>query len=177
MIDDTLFTLASLLPFLVGILIGGVMAYFICKRVSSSPGTPLAGNLIDNETAFQMINNFENCTKDDTVSGHIELGVLHEYINQMSTRCTNIGMDLSGLEFYFAKYEPTDAVNPGRTTIVFYPTYNDGANHIPFDPLTSSNGNPVTVFDMSRNARTNAMNNSLCALDRLHMSPPRQPTF
>jgi len=85
---------------------------------------------------------------------------------------------MSGLEYYFAKYGKDGSENENRSTIVMYPTYNDGLNHVPIDPFLSTQASPATVVSMYRNnSRTSRINDSRYVLNRLHMSPPRQPTI
>ena len=90
-------------------------------------------------------------------------------------------MTLSGLEYYFAKYD-NDVINGDSTTIVIYPTYKDSNNnHVPFDPFISTNSAPVNVVDLYRDTTSNRTSHrnftSKHVLDKSNMSPPRQATI
>ena len=178
---DTLLSASSLLPFVIGVVVGGITYFFICRSQNATPSVPIANKLISNKMALDMISNYSCSNGDDTVSGHLELGVLLTYINQISSQCTSIGMTMSGLEYYFARYDE-DAVNDSRSTIVIYPTFEDAnGNHVPFDPYESTNGSPVTVVALnatalgSRNGSARWTRNFV--LDKSNMSPPRQNTI
>ena len=171
----------NLLPFLIGVVVGGIIYYFICKNQNSTPAVNIDDKLIDNAEALRLIDNYKGCNEDDTVSGHIELGVLLTYINSVTSKCQEIGMTLSGLEYYFAKYD-NDIVNGHRSTIVIYPTYKDSNNnHIPFDPFISTNSDPVTVVGLNGVSASNRSGDSRFSskhvLDKSNMSPPRQATI
>ena len=177
----------SLVPLVIGVLIGGLVYYFICKSQNATPVVNLNANLISNGEAIDMINRY-SCSSDDTASGHLDLGVLLSYVDKMSTQCKSIGMELSGLEYYFAKYD-NDPVNANRSTIVIFPTYRDGGNHVPFDPfLSTSSNSKIEVIALNDTTNKNQRSTSkstwydnsaaqMVALDRSNMSPPRQPTL
>ncbi|MDF1697276.1 MAG: hypothetical protein P1U56_15640 [Saprospiraceae bacterium] len=181
-------TAENLLPFVIGVLVGGVIYYFICRAQSAVPTAGLSDKLISNMEALSIIHNYQATAPDNTASGHLDLGVLLAYIDAAKTQCTAVGKDLSGLEYYFAKYN-NDANNGNRPTIVMYPTYFDGQDqsgndlHIPFDPFISTTGHPMKVKDMSDQyiadatdaARKSSFYTSVHALNRSNMSPPNPP--
>lgn len=178
---ETLLTAQSLIPFLIGVVVAGVTYYFICKNQNSMPSTNITHKLISNAEALELIDNYSGCKDDDTVSGHLELDVLLTYIDQATTQCDSIGIQLSGLEYYFAKYK-NDATNGDRSTIVIYPTYKDANNnHVPFDPFISTSGNPVEVQALNSVAvgsrSSDSRFSSRHVLDKSNMSPPRQNTI
>lgn len=177
------------MPFTIGVIVGGITYYFICKNQNAAPPNNLADKLITNLQALIKINNFQSIASDDTVSGHLGLGNLLAYIAAVKTRCEDIGFAFSGLQYYFAKYS-NDPNSGDRPTIVIYPTFHDGQDedgndlHVPFDPFISENGNAITVVDMKRqfdedsNKRRemdNAMYTSRNVLNRSNMSPPNPP--
>ena len=178
----------NLAPFLVGVVVGGVTYYFICRSQNAIPPNDLDDKLISNRKALSMIHNFRANAPDDTVSGFLDKACLLEYMARVKTQCDAIGKTFTGLQYYFAKYD-NDPVNGDRPTIVFYPTYDGGKNkagvdlHVPFDPFISTAGNPVKVSDMnaqyiaagSDTARTGTMYESKHVLNRSNMSPPNPP--
>jgi hypothetical protein len=174
-------TKESILPFGIGVLVSGVLFYFICKAQSSPTGS-VGASLIDNATAISMIKNYNPCDTSDTatISGHLEIGALLGYIDEATTKCETLGFELSGLEYYFAKY--IDELE-NRRTIVIYPTVQeieaDGTvHHIPFDPFLSTSADTMTVVEINLdNLKTRSIFESKHVLDRSHMSPPRKPTF
>ena len=161
---------------------GGALGYVICTQLSRNPKVQLAANLINNAEALRLISNFQqNASTGDAVSGHLDLGVLLAYIDEMKVICSAAGKDLSGLEYYFAKYGPADnAPSQNQNTILLYPTFENAGAHIPFDP--EINLNVVTMYaqyqaDLQSNVVLSGTTyNSANVLNRTHMSPPRQPS-
>ena len=175
--NNNLINPASLVSFFVGIAAG----LFICFLISGDPDDPpevdISANLISNAEAFTMIDNHVHCTPEDsTISGHVELPILLGYINKMSNQCQSIGMEMSGLEYYFARYT-NDPDNDDRPTILFYPTYRSSNGHVPFDPFSSISGSPAHVVNINNGNRRIATDTVRCVLDRSNMSPPRPPTY
>lgn len=173
----------SLVSFFLGIAAGLFICFMVNKDENSNPDIDISANLISNGDAIALINNFTGCdSTDNTVSGHLELDVLLSYINKMSNQCQSIGAEMSGLEYYFARYM-NDPVNANRRTALFYPTYSDTIDglvvHVPFDPFSSTRTDRIDVVRMSReaglmNATIDAV---MCVLDKSNMSPPRGATF
>jgi len=162
-------------------LLGGALGYMICTRLNKDPRSDLGNNLIDNAMALRLIKNYQDKSESgDAVSGHLQLGVLMAYVNEMQTKCDAVGKPLSGLEYYFATYGPQDHTpNENQNTIVIYPTYENGGAHIPFDP--DLNQNVAALYgqfnaDLLANAALSGTTySSSNVLNRTHMSPPRQP--
>jgi len=171
--------------------LGGALGYAICTILDRDPTGNVTPNLITNGEALEMIHRFRAGVNDDTASGHIELGVLLGYIELIKSKCSAVGKDLSGLEYYFAKYGPgpsgstaiTKDSKDNRNTLVIYPTFKDAAgDFIPFDPSVSTTTDIKRVVDL--NDSTNWSNRAnlggmydteAFVLNRLHMSPPRNP--
>ncbi len=174
--------------------LGGIVAlaaglgYLICTFLDRDPKGDLGSNLITNVKALELIANYQAPGYTNTASGHLELGVLLAYIDKVKTQCSSINKELSGLEYYFAKYGEFDnPPNENQNTIVIYPTYKNGNDHIPIDPfLPLVNNEPVTVksiniqykIDVAAQASmSDSLYTSNNVLNKSHMSPPRQPTL
>ncbi len=164
-----------------GILFLGVgLGFAICTLLSRDPKADLTASLITNADALRLIDNYKsNNSQNNSVSGHFELGVIVGYIDKMKTACSSAGKNLSGLEFYFARYGQSDTPDQNTDTIVIYPTYEDNGKHIPFDPDLN-----VTVKDLNVDYQTDKASpanlsaskyTSTNVLNRAHMSPPREP--
>jgi hypothetical protein len=167
--------------------LGTALGFAVCTVLNRNPVTDLGQNLISNLEALRLIDNFHaRSTQGDAVSGHLELGTLVGYIDRMKAQCKTVGIELSGLEYYFAKYGVADhPPNENQNTIVVFPTYEDNGAQIPIDPfLPFVNGRPVTVVDLyadflnDRNIPANleaGQYTSSNVLNRTNMSPPRPP--
>ena len=163
----------SLLPLAMGVAVGGALGYFICNQ-SGSPKNLHANNLISNNEAITMIDARRSQAPNDPFSGHLEIGVLLSYIHEVQERCDVIGVEFSGLEYYFANHLENngDSWDAGKLTTVLYPTYKSGVNHIPFDPFISNAANPVSVLDIKADLTQHG--SSAHVLNRVNMSPPKQ---
>lgn len=160
--------------------LGAALGYAIAIRLNRNPSADLTMNLITNKDALRMIANYKAVSPaGDSVSGHLELGVLMAYISRMQTLCTNAGREMSGVEYYFARYGANDEPDQNRNTIVMYPTYAEGGAHIPFDPTPN-----ISVVNLNTAYQTEvgggatmavAHASSMNVLNRTNMSPPRQP--
>ncbi|MEM9549052.1 MAG: hypothetical protein AAGA77_23900 [Bacteroidota bacterium] len=176
--NNNLINPGTLFSFFIGIATGLFICFLISEdgdQVPNPSPIDITSNLITNAEATALINNFSGCSDDTTtVSGHIELPVLLEYLRQMGDQCQSVGRELSGLEYYFAKYN-NDPDNGNRITALFYPTYRDSVlNHyVPFDPFSNLSVERMNT-GLQRTIATDAIN---CVLDKSNMSPPRQPTF
>lgn len=171
--------------FLLSVGVGFAAASYLCFKRNSNTNIDIQDNLITNGMAIDMIERFMNCyhdenntddCSDDTISGHFELDVLLTYIAQMKAKMTTPGKPMSGLEFYFAKYATDSSEDSKRNTIVIYPTYQDVDSegktvHIPCDPDSSSPVPVIRTTPAQRNVQTRNV------LNKLNMSPPRQPTI
>lgn len=191
-------------------IIAAAAGFFICHRLNNTDPTDPTGptgpndlnidnKLLTNEEALQMINRYREQVsipvKDNTASGYIDIDVLNVYIDTVRAKCAEVGKELTGLEYYFAKYEGeiNEGDNSGRSTIIFFPTYwgedEDGnTGNIPFDPFQVVN--PVHVRNMntawrsaqapsggqtSRSAQGSTEFSGSCALNKSNMSPPKKP--
>ncbi len=164
----------SLAPLAIGVVIGGALGYFVCNQ-SGVPQNLHANNLISNSEAISMIDDRRAQQSSDPFSGHLEIGILLSYIQEVQERCDVIGVEFSGLEYYFANHlqDNSDSWDEGTLTTVLYPTYKSGVNHIPFDPFISSAANQVSVLDIK--ADLTQYGSSAHVLNRVNMSPPKQP--
>jgi len=179
---------------LLGIVIGMATAFYYCFKTNNTPATNIDSNLISNSEAIAMIERFIDCyvvkegdedgdlCADDTVSGHFKLDTLLSYIDQMKTQCEVVSRPMSGIEYYFAKYESDTSDNSNRNTIVIYPTYQDTDNegniiHIPFDPFVTTlvDSKVITMRSVTTVSRTGNRFTDRHILNRANMSPPREP--
>jgi hypothetical protein len=164
----------SLAPLAIGVAIGGALGYFICSQ-AGTPKNLHTSNLISNNEAIAMIDDRRAQQPSDPFSGHLEIGVLLSYIQEVQEQCDIIGVEFSGLEYYFANHlqDNGDSWDEGTLTTVLYPTYKSGVNHIPFDPFISTSANLVSVLDIKSDL--NQHGSSMHVLNRVNMSPPKQP--
>lgn len=132
-------------------------------------------NLITNTDAIGMIDARIAEAPNTSISGHLDIGVLLSYIAEIQERCDAIGVEFSGLEYYFANHATSNpgSWNNGSLTTVIYPTYKSGNDNIPFDPFLSTSSNIVTVIDIKNDLAQ--YGSSAHVLNKSNMTPPKQP--
>jgi hypothetical protein len=84
------------------------------------------------------------------------LNDLKEYIAFIETQAKDKGINISGIRFHFAAQEENK-----QLTIALIPTFNDGKEHVDFDPVFSSEDGPKRINDIEVGSEYFEMNGSI----------------
>ena len=187
---ETITITEGLILLAAGALAGGIIAYYLCKQSSSGPTVDLSRNLISNNEAIANIMNKQSDGSNDAIiSGHLPLNILLPYLQMLEVASRSAIKKVSGIEFYFTRYEEQVLQQGGNTldnqrydlSFLLYPTYeNENGEFIPFDPIASKT-EVVTLKSLKGNLATAASRtdspSDYVALNRVNMSPPRGHTW
>jgi hypothetical protein len=126
------------------------------NRVASDESTNLPRNLITVQKAQEQLNNYQSAHPG--VSGSqfalrtwISIEELERYIAYVKQESSNKNITVTGIDFIHTqkKSAAPGLSNQGNAdyelTLMYAPTYFNGINQVPFDPMNSTTNNPMNL--------------------------------
>lgn len=126
------------------------------NRLTDNGALPMPRNLISVQKAQEQLNNYQNAHPGESgdqfaLRTWISIEELERYIAYVKDESSKKNITVTGIDFIHTQKKSAAAglQNKGNLdyelTLMYAPTYYDGKQNVPFDPMSSTDGNPMKL--------------------------------